>query len=260
MGFLRMLGQSSVSSLNALWMFGRNSLLGDGKPRMYGELPFAAFSHTRLGRWIDSKRRSRRFSKCAIKEWKAPSKVNCDPYPFQWEAARQIEKFEGLALLADEMGLGKTTSVGLWLYNHLHEIGRAVVVCPASLKTHWKRELKNHFGIHSTIISGHYEAPATSFWENTPVIILNYDILPTWSLPLSRDYDPKLVVMDECHMITNPEAQRTKACTLLTRNAAYRLGLSGTPLTNRPGDLRFWTSSGRTCTNPTLRLIASLPK
>ena len=46
------------------------------------------------------------------------------------------------------------------------------------------------------------------------------------------------VIVDECHMIKNPDAKRTKAIlALLSDPSSVKLLLSGTPLLNRPKDL-----------------------
>ena len=59
----------------------------------------------------------------------------------------QIESIEKLAshkkyILADDMGLGKTTSTVIAALESGAE--RVLIVCPASLKINWKREIKNY--------------------------------------------------------------------------------------------------------------------
>src|SRR5690606_35078216 len=48
---------------------------------------------------------------------------------------------------------------------------------------------------------------------------------------------PRGVVFDEFHYCKNPRARRTKAAALLAQGAEYRLGLTGTPILNRPNEL-----------------------
>lgn len=158
--------------------------------------------------------------------------INTQPYPFQWEGVHGIDEFCGRALLADEMGLGKSLSALLWLWNH-KEIQLTVVICPASLKWHWKREARNHFGFRSHILEGR---SANGSIPSKGIIIINYDILEKW-IPVILDMNPDLLIMDEVHMVSNPDTKRTKACRRLARACEFVLGLSGTPFTNRPGEL-----------------------
>jgi SNF2 family DNA or RNA helicase len=49
--------------------------------------------------------------------------------------------------------------------------------------------------------------------------------------------DPRAVVADECHLIKNPNSQRSQAVRRICRNARGFVGLSGTPITHHPADL-----------------------
>ena len=43
--------------------------------------------------------------------------------------------------------------------------------------------------------------------------------------------------MDECHYIKNRETQRTQAARIAAQKSPHVIGISGTPLTNRPSEL-----------------------
>ena len=121
-----------------------------------------------------------------------------------------IEKLTGSKrfILADDMGLGKTTSTIIAAL----ETGakKILIVCPASLKINWQREIENYTN-RSVFI-----CESKNFSTEHDFVIVNYDILKNFhdtkdkekSEILKINFD--LVIMDEAHMISNPQAQRTK--------------------------------------------------
>ena len=68
--------------------------------------------------------------------------------PYQQVAADRISKSYQL-IIADEMGLGKTAELlrGLWPTFVSYRTRKILVVCPASLKWNWVREIKQWFGL-----------------------------------------------------------------------------------------------------------------
>lgn len=98
-------------------------------------------------------------------------------YPFQKTGVKLILNIKGNVLLADEMGLGKTPQASKYL--HLAENSLpALIICPASLKENWSREIKKWSGYDSYIINGKKpENLSEEFVEKYPVWIVNYDIL-----------------------------------------------------------------------------------
>jgi SWI/SNF-related matrix-associated actin-dependent regulator 1 of chromatin subfamily A len=144
------------------------------------------------------------------------------------------------AILADEMGLGKTRQAIVAL-REAAPAGPYLVVCPASVKHNWQRE------IHAVapdaavrIVGGPSSAtaaPAPGGW-----LIVNYDILGKHidrleAVPWAG------IVFDEAHYLKNHTSQRSRlARRLADRPGATSAGplvyaLTGTPLTNRPRDL-----------------------
>src|SRR5262245_32320758 len=76
------------------------------------------------------------------------------------------------AILADDMGLGKTRQSIVSL-QHLTPGGRRLIVCPASVKRNWAREIAVVAPDATTlVIDGTSPGSLTAEW-----VIINYDIL-----------------------------------------------------------------------------------
>jgi SNF2 family DNA or RNA helicase len=141
------------------------------------------------------------------------------------------------AILADDMGLGKTRQAIVSL-RHLTPGGPRLVVCPASVKQNWAREIAAVSADASVlVIEGSTPAAPTAEW-----VILNYDILGRHLDTLLRTPWAALV-FDEAHYLKNHTSARSKHARQLTvtasgsnRALAVQL-LTGTPLTSRPRDL-----------------------
>ncbi len=150
-------------------------------------------------------------------------------YPFQLEGIRKISHFGGRALLADEMGLGKSLQGLAWMWKN--KAFPTIIVCPANLKFNWQREATIHFRMESRILEG--RVPSIILER---LLIINYDILGYWLDRLKR-INPKLIILDEVHYIKNRETKRTKYVKKLCKGIPYIIGMSGTPITNRPAEL-----------------------
>jgi SWI/SNF-related matrix-associated actin-dependent regulator 1 of chromatin subfamily A len=153
------------------------------------------------------------------------------PMDHQKEAIEKLVKNKKF-ILADDMGLGKTTSTIVAAL----ETGakKILIVCPASLKINWQREIANYSD--RTV----YIAEGKKFSDEHDFVIVNYDILKNFhdakdqekSEILKINFD--LVIMDEAHMISNPQAQRTKIANDIANKSNRVWLLSGTPMTSRP--------------------------
>lgn len=128
-------------------------------------------------------------------------------------------------LIADEMGLGKTIEA-IGIINCLKP-KTTLIICPASVKINWFRELTMWCGVKANVIYGTYR------WSDEPIVIINYDILNKFPEIKKRVWD--LLIIDEAHYIKNEKAQRSKY--VLSIKAKQKLALTGTPVTGRPRDL-----------------------
>jgi SWI/SNF-related matrix-associated actin-dependent regulator 1 of chromatin subfamily A len=152
------------------------------------------------------------------------------PLSHQKEA---IEKLVGndKFILADDMGLGKTTSAVIAALEA--KLKKVLIVCPASLKINWKREIANYTDKSVSIVEG-------KIWESADFVIINYDILKNFHDPqdrknsviLNEGFD--LIVADEAHYIQNTQAARTKIANDIINKVGKVWLLTGTPMTSRP--------------------------
>lgn len=159
-------------------------------------------------------------------------------------------------LIGDEMGTGKTIQT-CGLLNLNIDIHSVLVVCPASLKLNWQRELERWIlperDLHVIIpTTSETIETLTTFWngQGLRVAIVNYDILHTFVTrqtienPRTKKNEERyawqngtldLLVSDEAHYLKNDKARRSKVVRCIP--AHKKVLLTGTPLTNRPKEL-----------------------
>ncbi len=139
------------------------------------------------------------------------------------------------ALLADDMGLGKTRQSILAMVEAEPE-GPYLIVCPASIKRNWAREIEIVLPEATTIIVNPAPLPIRDFNE---WVIINYELLGK-NLDHLREFDWRGVVFDEAHYLKNYQSQRSKNAAKLVKEIEVNPvvhALTGTPMTNRPRDL-----------------------
>jgi SWI/SNF-related matrix-associated actin-dependent regulator 1 of chromatin subfamily A len=135
------------------------------------------------------------------------------------------------ALLADEPGTGKTIQT-IGALNRCPDIRNILIICPASVKFVWARELAK-WSLHFREVS---IAGTRGFALSSEIVLINYDLLRKYLIPLKeRVWD--LVVLDEAQMIKTPTAQRSKAARAIAACAKRKILLTGTPIMNRPAEL-----------------------
>jgi SWI/SNF-related matrix-associated actin-dependent regulator of chromatin subfamily A-like protein 1 len=167
------------------------------------------------------------------------------------------------AFLADEQGLGKTIEALAAL--QADGAFPAVVVCPASLKLNWLREIERWLpgrtaralvgtgtaeigggesaeprdgGQWPELVNGR-DAQAGAGSAPADITVVNYDIVAS-RLDRLHGPRPKALVIDESHYCKNAAAKRTQAVQRLAGSVAEDglvLALTGTPVLNRPAEL-----------------------
>lgn len=159
--------------------------------------------------------------------------VHGTPYPFQLDGVYLADKANGRLIIGDDMGLGKTIQSLMYLQLH-PELRPAVIVVPATLKTHWKRQYRQWLQSNDRIevLNGQ----SAKLLPDADVYIINYDILKYW-LPLLKKANVQSIIADEAHMLKSKSAQRTKAFDALAKTCKSVLLLTGTAVQNRPAEL-----------------------
>ncbi|HEY2398554.1 MAG TPA: DEAD/DEAH box helicase [Solirubrobacteraceae bacterium] len=155
--------------------------------------------------------------------------------PFQRAGVRYLLE-QRRAFLSDEQGLGKTIEAIATL--EADGAYPAIVVCPASLKLNWLRELERWLpGRTVQALSGGGRGGAAI--PEAAVTVVNYEIVAP-RLESLRALGPRALVLDESHYCKNPAAKRTRAAQRLGASVpedGLILALSGTPVLNRPAEL-----------------------
>lgn len=161
-------------------------------------------------------------------EFTPPATLRGELRPFQ-KAGVAYAVAARRCLLADEMGLGKTVEA----IATLETLGAfpAIVVCPASLKLNWQREVAAWLPHRSVSVFA-----ATNEEAKSDITIINYDILAKHVAAL-RALKPQAVVFDEGHLLKTAKCQRSVAARQLRRGVPVRLLLTGTPILNTPSEL-----------------------
>ena len=165
--------------------------------------------------------------------------INYDKYSNRPPLEHQKEAIQKLVenkkfILADDMGLGKTTSTIIAALEASSK--KVLIICPATLKINWKREIENYSN------KSIYIAEGKNFSTDADFVIINYDIIKNFHDPKKKDDSEilkanfDLVIVDEAHYIKNGTAQRTKLINDIVKNTERLWLLTGTPMTSRPID------------------------
>jgi SWI/SNF-related matrix-associated actin-dependent regulator of chromatin subfamily A-like protein 1 len=152
-------------------------------------------------------------------------------YPYQEEGVYFLRNRKR-ALLYDDPGLGKTAQT----LSALPASARTIIICPASVKNVWKKEIAQWLPhVKTEVLNGRKSFRLPAVCE---AVVLNPDILPDVFPRISHAYN---LVLDEVHQFKSVSSLRFKRLKLLRTavlNAGGSIwGLTGTPLMSRPEDL-----------------------
>jgi SNF2 family DNA or RNA helicase len=156
-------------------------------------------------------------------------------YPYQEEGAMHLA-FGRRAMLADDMGLGKTVQAiaAAALLKEMRDIQKAVIICPASLKHQWAREIRRFTSLSVTVVEGGLLDRRKLYNDSSFFKIINYELV-------RHDMDellklrPDLIILDEAQRIKNWRAKT--AMMVKSLPSRYAFVLTGTPLENRIDEL-----------------------
>ncbi len=123
-------------------------------------------------------------------------------------------------------------------------IPRVVVVVPPAVRTQWREEIIRFTGCAPddvVIVDGDKKkrmAAYDAMDAGAKWLIVHYQavILPDDKKRLEKLVPGALLIADECHRVKNKDAKTSKVIWSLGKSAARRIGLSGTPVENNPGE------------------------
>ncbi len=137
-------------------------------------------------------------------------------------------------LLGDEMGLGKTIEA-LAVATHLKRERKrlnAIVVAPAPVCAQWRHEIERLTSLTVDIANPREVSEKMMKFD---VLIISLGALSRASCKLPPQVD--LAVIDECHYVKNPAANRSHQAQRIVKWADYAMLMSGTPIENRPSEM-----------------------
>jgi SNF2 family DNA or RNA helicase len=157
-------------------------------------------------------------------------------FPYQKEGV-EFALYKKVALIADEMGLGKTlqAAAAAVLKKQLFGFTKTLVVCPATLKSQWKKEIERFTHEQALIIQGRPEEREAQYFDSTCFFhIVNYETILRDSLAINKaGFD--FLILDEAQRIKNYETKTSSSIKRL--QPKHTLVITGTPIENRLIDI-----------------------
>jgi SNF2 family DNA or RNA helicase len=193
-----------------------------------------------LDRWQKSLQEARDYARQRAQAARMP--VIADPPEAYFHGQLRLFQKKGLAwllanprgLLADEMGLGKTVQALAWV-----AVTRALpllLVVPPHLVLGWRGEIDRFLrlpgGVRVHIIKGlkPYDLPPADIY------ITHYLLLRGWKKVLPA-LGVRAVIFDEIQELRHSGTEKYAAASLLSEACEHVIGLSGTPIYNRGGEI-----------------------
>ena len=138
-------------------------------------------------------------------------------------------------LLADEMGLGKTVQALAWLA--ATQSFPVLIIPPAHLTRNWQEEAGRFLSLDGEkprihVIRGlkPYDLPEADIYIMHYLLLRGWkEVLPT--LPL------RAVIFDEIQELRHTGTEKYSAASLLAESCEHVIGLSGTPIYNKGGEI-----------------------
>jgi SWI/SNF-related matrix-associated actin-dependent regulator 1 of chromatin subfamily A len=157
-------------------------------------------------------------------------------------------------IIGDEPGLGKTTQAIAAIV--AANAFPCLIICPSTLKSNWEREWMQVAGIRAMVLRDAVRNTWVQYHNVgiTKVFITNYESLKKYfvdSIKKKEDEGLKLkhitfkkeidlfkaIVVDELHKCKDGSTQQSKFVMGIAKDKPMVLGLTGTPIVNKPKDL-----------------------
>ena len=161
-------------------------------------------------------------------------------YDYQKEDIAKVQDID-YVLNANKMGYGKTVEAIALM--QLWKAQRVLIVCPKAVMDQWAAEIKKWDGRDCIV-------RPTQIFDKRQIVVINYDKLANGTFIRRSNFkifEPgpylqqffmfqwDLIICDEVHRIKNRDAKVTRALEKLP--ARRKIGMSGTPILNKPDDL-----------------------
>lgn len=162
------------------------------------------------------------------------------PRPFQRAGVAYAASRKNV-LFGDAPGLGKT--VQAILLANLKGYTRVLVVCPATVRLHWQKFVREWSTI-PRVLAYPILKSSDGVHPRANYVITSYEVARDGLWPVLMSYEWDLIIIDEAHYLKTIDSQRTRALfgggqkQYAGGGIASRCGqivcLTGTPLPNRP--------------------------
>jgi non-specific serine/threonine protein kinase len=170
----------------------------------------------------------------------------------QREALDLSQQIANLALFM-EVGTGKTRATIEILRYRCAANGRllkTLIFVPKIVCTNWQREIKEYSKIHPYdvhVLLGTGTQRIRDFKKyvcqneiptKSQIIITNYEsVQMDGFFSLLQQWQPEVIIADECHRLKNPESKRAQRVIQLADMAMHKYALTGTPILNSAMDI-----------------------
>lgn len=181
------------------------------------------------------------------------SSAAIDLLAFQLEPALAAINGTSRMLLADAVGLGKTIQASLLLAELTHRgwIERALIVCPAGLRSAWQGELWERFQLRAIILDQQAIADRVARlpagmnpWSASGITIASIDFIKREEVLAALAAVPiDLLIADEAHHLA-AGSDRGAAMATLAARAPWCVLISATPHSGDHAAFEFLTSIG----------------
>ncbi|MBE0639206.1 MAG: DEAD/DEAH box helicase [Bacteroidales bacterium] len=152
--------------------------------------------------------------------------------PFQKEGV-EFATFNAGAILADDIELGRMTQAvaTAMMKRDLFGFGKTLIICPATLKQHWKKEIEKITAEKLMIIEGSMEERRELYCHSDHYFqILNYENVLS-DLDMLKSSHPDFIILDEAQRIKNYASAISVSIRSIPRR--HTLVLSGSPFDSR---------------------------
>lgn len=147
-------------------------------------------------------------------------------------------------LLADEMGLGKTVQAIAFIAST--QSYPALLIVPPHLIRNWQKEINKFLKLPQKVVSLFEENEENSVHvikglkpyslPEASIYIIHYLLLRGWKNALPK-MGFKAIILDEIQELRHGRTEKYSAASLLTSRCENVIGLSGTPIYNRGGEI-----------------------